>query len=80
MECDSEDHIEATPQLSLCYIALKEWECFEELLPDLGDKSPFRPFVESLAEFIRTKQITTGYVLGGPLVISDASIAVAFGN
>ena len=57
LECDSEDHIEATPQLSLCYIALKEWECFEELLPDLGDKSPFRPFVESLAEFIRTKQI-----------------------
>ena len=25
LECDSEDHIEATPQLALCYIALEEW-------------------------------------------------------
>lgn len=58
LECDSEDHIEATPQLALCYIALKEWECFEELLPDLGDKSPLRPLVEALAEFIRHRQIS----------------------
>ena len=26
LECDSEDHIEATPQLALCYLALEEWE------------------------------------------------------
>ena len=54
LECDSEDHVEATPQLALCYIALEEWECLEDILPDLGDKSAFKPLVEALAEFVRT--------------------------
>ena len=58
LECDSEDHIEATPQLALCYIALEEWECLEDILPDLGDKSAFKPLVEALAEFIRTGSIS----------------------
>ena len=58
LECDSEDHIEATPQLALCYIALEEWECLEEVVPDLGDKSAFRPLVEALAEFAREGEVT----------------------
>ena len=58
LECDSEDHIEATPQLALCYIALEEWECLDDILPDLGDKSAFKPLVEALAEFIRTGAIS----------------------
>ena len=58
LECDSEDHIEATPQLALCYIALEEWECLEEILPDLGDKSAFKPLVEALAEFARTGAVS----------------------
>lgn len=51
LDCDSEDHVEATPQLALCYIALEEWDCLEEILPDLGDKSAFKPLVEALAEY-----------------------------
>lgn len=58
LECDSEDHIEATPQLALCYIALEEWECLEDILPDLGDKSAFKPLVEALAEFVRTGEVS----------------------
>ena len=58
LECDSEDHIEATPQLALCYIALEEWECLEDILPDLGDKSAFKPLVEALAEFARTGKVS----------------------
>ena len=58
LECDSEDHIEATPQLALCYIALEEWECLSEILPDLGDKSPFRPMVEALAEYARKGDVS----------------------
>ena len=53
LDCDSEDHVEATPQLALCYIALEEWECLEEILPDLGDKSAFKSLVEALAEYAR---------------------------
>ena len=59
VECDSEDHIEATPQLALCYIALEEWECLEDILPDLGDKSAFKPLIEALAEFVRTGGVST---------------------
>lgn len=59
LECDSEDHIEATPQLALCYIALEEWECLEDILPDLGDKSAFKPLVEALAEYIRTGDVAS---------------------
>ena len=58
LECDSEDHIEATLQLALCYIALEEWECLDDILPDLGDKGSFRPLVEALAEFVRTGDIS----------------------
>ena len=58
LECDSEDHIEATPQLALCYIALEEWDCLEEILPDLGDKSAFKPLVEALAEYVRTGAVS----------------------
>ena len=58
LECDSEDHIEATPQLALCYIALQEWDCLEDILPDLGDKSAFKPLVEALAEFVRTGEVS----------------------
>ncbi len=58
LECDSEDHIEATPQLALCYIALEEWDCLEDILPDLGDKSAFRPMIEALAEYARNEALS----------------------
>lgn len=58
LECDGEDHIEATPQLALCYLALEEWECLDDILPDLGDKGSFRPLVEALAEYVRTGDIS----------------------
>lgn len=58
LECDGEDHIEATPLLALCYIALEEWECLEDVLPDLGDKSAFKPLVEALAEYVRTGEVS----------------------
>lgn len=58
LECDSEDHIEATPQLALCYIALEEWECLEEIISDLGEKSAFKPLVEALAEYARTGEVS----------------------
>jgi hypothetical protein len=32
---------------------LEEWDCLEDILPDLGDKSAFKPMVEALAEYAR---------------------------
>lgn len=59
LDCDSEDHIEATPQLALCYIALEEWDCLVDILPDLGDKSAFKPLVEALAEYVHTGKVSS---------------------
>ena len=39
LDCDPEDHFEAVNMLALCYVAMGEWEAFEELTLDLTDKS-----------------------------------------
>ena len=39
LECDPEDHFEGVNLLALCYIAMDEWDAYEELSIDLTDKS-----------------------------------------
>ena len=39
LDCDPEDHFEAVNLLALCYVAMKEWDLFDDLLIDLTDKS-----------------------------------------
>lgn len=39
LDCDSEDHFEGVNLLALCYVAMEEWEMFDDLLIDLTDKS-----------------------------------------
>lgn len=39
LELDPEDHFEAVNLLALCYVAMEEWELYDELLLDLTDKS-----------------------------------------
>lgn len=39
LDCDPEDHFEGVNLLALCYIAMEEWDAFEDLLIDLTDKS-----------------------------------------
>lgn len=39
LECDPEDHFEAVNLLALCYIAMEEWDAYDDLLIDLTDKS-----------------------------------------
>jgi hypothetical protein len=39
VECDPDDHFESVNLLALCYIAMQEWDAFDELLLDLTDKS-----------------------------------------
>lgn len=51
LDCDSEDPLEATPILALCYILLEEWECLEDIEEDLGDKSAIHPFVSAIRQF-----------------------------
>ena len=39
LDCDPEDQFEAVNLLALCYVAMEEWELFEDLSIDLTDKS-----------------------------------------
>lgn len=54
LDCDPEDSLGATPTLALCYIALGEWDCFDDILFDLDDRSALKPLLEAWASFVRT--------------------------
>ena len=39
LECDPEDHFESINLLALCYVAMEEWEAFDDIVIDLTEKS-----------------------------------------
>ena len=57
LDCDSEDPLEVTPILALCYVMIGEWECLEDIDGDLGDKSAIRPLLRALASFVNGGEI-----------------------
>lgn len=59
IDLDSEDPLEATPLLALCYIALGEWECLEEIEADLGEKSAIRPLAVLISDFAHNRPFDT---------------------
>jgi hypothetical protein len=50
LELDEEDHLGATSTLAWCYVALDELDSFEEILPDLDDKSAEKALLSLWAE------------------------------
>lgn len=54
LECDPEDHFEGVNLLALCYIAVQEWELFDDLVIDLTDKSSEAVIARLWACFKRT--------------------------
>lgn len=54
LDCDPEDSQGVTPTLAICYIALGEWDCFDDILFDLDDRSALKPLLEAWASFVRT--------------------------
>lgn len=60
LECDEEDHFGATLHLAFNYLALKEFDSFEELLPDLSEKDPERPLLELWASWLQHKELDKG--------------------
>ncbi|MBQ2424539.1 MAG: hypothetical protein II262_07035, partial [Alistipes sp.] len=62
LDCDDEDPLEATPILALCYAMIGEWECLEDIEPDLGDKSALAPLLRALQQFVTTGKIESSTV------------------
>ena len=62
LDCDDEDPLEATPILALCYAMIGEWECLEDIEPDLGDKTALTPLLRALKQFVTTGKIESATV------------------
>lgn len=57
LECDPEDHFEGVNLLALCYVAMEEWELFDELALDLTDKSAEAVVARLWATFMRERRV-----------------------
>ncbi len=57
LDADSDDHLEATTLLAFVYVAMGEWECFDDIVNDLGDKSPERSLLLLWSDFERNGRI-----------------------
>ena len=62
LDCDPEDHFESVNLLALCYIAVQEWEAFDDLVIDLTDKSAEAVVARLWAQFVRTGRLDTALV------------------
>lgn len=60
LELDPEDHLEGTVLLAFDYIALGEYELFDEVANDVSDKYPSKELMTMWAAFRRTGRIPEG--------------------
>lgn len=60
LELDPEDHLDASTLLAYCYIALGEWELFDEVINDVSDKHPDKDILVLWSEFRRTGKLPEG--------------------
>lgn len=54
LDVDSDDHLGATTLLAFIYVAMEEWDSFDDILPDVADKSPERSLLALWSGFVRT--------------------------
>jgi tetratricopeptide (TPR) repeat protein len=60
LELDPEDHLEASKLLAYDYVALEEWELFDEVINDVGDKHPDKDLLVLWSEFRQSGTLPTG--------------------
>lgn len=60
LELDPEDHLEALPLAAFCYVALGDYDSFDEIADDLSDKSPEKHILNLWAAFRRTGSLPDG--------------------
>lgn len=62
LDVDGDDHLEATVLLAFVYVAMGEWDSFDDVLPDLDDKSPEKALLKVWSGYLRTGAIDDGEV------------------
>ena len=60
LELDPEDHTESITTLAFCYVAMEEYELFDEVINDISDKSPAKHLLLMWAAFRQTGIIPEG--------------------
>lgn len=63
LELDPEDHLEATKRLAYSYIALEEYELYDEIINDISDKHVEKGILIIWSEYRRTGKIDMGEVI-----------------
>lgn len=60
LELDGEDHLEASNLLAYCYLAMEEYELFDEVINDISDKSASREVLMLWSSFLRDGELPEG--------------------
>lgn len=60
LDLDPEDHLYASKPLAYAYLALEEYELFDEVLNDVSDKYPDKSLLAIWSDFRRTNVIPEG--------------------
>lgn len=63
LELDPEDHLEATKRLAYAYIALEEYELYDEIINDISDKYVEKEILNIWSEYRRTGKIVEGEMI-----------------
>ena len=57
LDCDPEDHLEGINLLALCYIAMEEWEAYDDIEIDLTEKSAEAVVARLWASYMRDGEV-----------------------
>lgn len=57
LDVDSDDHLEATTLLAFVYVAMGEWDSFDDILADINDKGAEKSILLLWSDFLRTGRI-----------------------
>lgn len=63
LDLDPEDHLEATQPLAYTYLALEEYELFDEIINDISEKYPEKEILKLWSEFRRNGRIPPGELI-----------------
>ncbi|MFI3264437.1 MAG: tetratricopeptide repeat protein [Rikenellaceae bacterium] len=62
LELDGEDHLESSNLLAYCYLAMEEYELFDEVINDISDKSASRVVLLLWSSYLRDGKLPEGEV------------------
>ncbi len=62
LELDPEDHLDSTNLLAYCYLAMEEFELFDEVINDISDKYATRVVLLLWSSFLRTGELPVGEI------------------